>query len=166
MDFGFNFTPPDPEKLEASLRTVKDAFQRAADANTGKAQPMFQTLSDKFNEVMDKSFELSAENIEPMKAIMKLMPSIMEVQMTFSQLRREAENNSAAADALADLQQTIQAESKSLLGSLGLPGGLSGFPGFPGNDDDTPPAPPAPKEKPAAPKFPRPKKPGNGDFKL
>ncbi len=164
----FNFNPPDPEKIEQAVYRLKDAFQRAADAETGAAQPSFQRLSDAFNKLIDDSQSIDLDGGDPMKAIMKLMPTIMDFQSSMSKVRRAGQTNPAAAEAMRELEETLKEEGKGIMDMIGGSlGGLGGF-GFPGSqpnaqdndDDDIAP----PVKKPEAPK--RPRKPGNGDFKL
>jgi hypothetical protein len=169
----FGFTPPDPEKVLQALDNLKAAFQKAADADTGAAQPLFQTLSDKFNQVIDDGMNLAASdpNPNPNKIMMKLMPVMLELKKTLEKIQTIAQTDSRVADAMQDLGESIQKEVTNIMG--GIPG--IGFPGAGGfgapknrptfDQDDTPPAPP----KPPIPKIqPRktPKKPGNGDFEF
>ncbi len=179
MNFGF--TPPDPEKVLQALDNLKAAFQKAADADTGAAQPLFQTLSDKFNQVIDDGMNLAASdpNPNPNKIMMKLMPVMLELKRTLEKIQTLAQSDDKVADTMQELGQSIQDELKSIMGGslpgiggMGFPGGFGG--GLPGglpknrptfDNDDEPPAPPAPKPK--IPKIqPKPKKPGNGDFDL
>lgn len=168
MNFGF--TPPDPEKVLQALDNLKAAFQKAADADTGAAQPLFQNLSDKFNQVIDDGMNLAASdpNPNPNKIMMKLMPVMLELKTTLEKIQRLAQTDSRVADTMEELGQTIQGEVQNIMG--GIPGiggfGMGGPFGAPKNrptfdQDDTPPAPP----KPRIPKIqPKPKKPGDGDF--
>ncbi|MEZ0226519.1 MAG: hypothetical protein ACAH83_18325 [Alphaproteobacteria bacterium] len=171
MNFGF--TPPDPEKVLQALDNLKAAFQKAADADTGAAQPLFQTLSDKFNQVIDDGMNLAASdpNPNPNKIMMKLMPVMLELKKTLEKIQTIAATDSRVADAMEELGQSIQKEVTNIMG--GIPGvGFPGAGGFGGpknrptfDQDDAPPAPP----KPPIPKIqPRktPKKPGNGDFEF
>lgn len=171
MNFGF--TPPDPEKVLQALDNLKAAFQKAADADTGAAQPLFQNLSDKFNQVIDDGMNLAASdpNPNPNKIMMKLMPVMLELKKTLEQIQRIAQTDSRVEGTMAELGESIQKEVQSIMGGLpGIPG--MGFPGGglggPKNrptfdQDDTPPTPP----KPRIPKIqPKPKKPGNGDFEF
>jgi hypothetical protein len=169
----FGFTPPDPEKVLQALDNLKAAFQKAADADTGAAQPLFQTLSDKFNQVIDDGMNLAASdpNPNPNKIMMKLMPVMLELKKTLEKIQTIAQTDSRVADAMQDLGESIQKEVTNIMG--GIPGiGFPGAGGFGGpknrptfDQDDQPPAPP----KPPIPKIqPRktPKKPGNGDFEF
>ncbi|TAL39618.1 MAG: hypothetical protein EPN97_02015 [Alphaproteobacteria bacterium] len=171
MNFGF--TPPDPEKVLQALDNLKAAFQKAADADTGAAQPLFQTLSDKFNQVIDDGMNLAASdpNPNPNKIMMKLMPVMLELKKTLEKIQTLAATDSRVADAMQDLGESIQKEVTNIMG--GIPGmGFPGAGGFGGpknrptfDQDDKPPVPP----KPPIPKIqPRktPKKPGNGDFEF
>lgn len=153
MNFGFN--PPDPDKVLESIGNLKDAFLRAADAETGSAKPLFESLSDKFNSVIEKSMDLASttEKPDPNKLMMQMMPAMMEIQNTVNKIRREAGNNPAAADALRQLEDDIRTEVSNMLG-----GSLPGIPGMP-SIKKTPPKPPAPKG-------PKPKRPGDGSFDL
>ena len=174
MNFGF--TPPDPEKVLQALDNLKAAFQKAADADTGAAQPLFQNLSDKFNQVIDDGMNLAASdpNPNPNKIMMKLMPVMLELKTTLEKIQRLAQTDDRVADTMAELGNSIQTEVQNIMGGIPGIGGLGGAnpfgqrnrPTFDNdNDDAAPPAPPAPKPK--APKIqPKPKKPGNGDFDL
>jgi hypothetical protein len=153
VNFGFN--PPDPEKVLESIGNLKDAFLRAADAETGSAKPLFESLSDKFNSVIEKSMDLAAtsQKPDPNKLMMQMMPAMMEIQRTVEKIRREASSNAAAAQTLSQLEDDIRTEISNIMG-----GSLPGIPGMP-SIKKTPPKPPAPKG-------PTPKRPGNGSFDL
>ena len=156
MDFGF--TPPDPDKALKAFDNIKEAFAKAASADTGKAQPLFQSLSDKFNKMMDDIIEIASNdpNPNPQKIMFKMMPVMISVQQTATQLQRLAQTDSRVADTMAELQDSIKTEIQALIPG-GLPGGFN-LPGA-GNSNR-----PQQDNKPAAPKFPRPKKPGSGNF--
>ena len=178
MNFGF--TPPDPEKVLQALDDLKAAFQRAADADTGAAQPLFQSLSDTFNKVIEDGMNAAASdpNPNPGKIMRQMMPVMLELKTTLEQIQRLAQKDPRVQEAMDDLSGTIQKSVTDLLGGslpgiggLGFPGGFPG--GLPGGnpgknrptfDEDAPPAPKAPKPPlPPAPKI-KPRKPGNGDF--
>jgi hypothetical protein len=153
VNFGFN--PPDPEKVLESIGNLKDAFLRAADAETGSAKPLFESLSDKFNSVIEKSMDLAAtsQKPDPNKLMMQMMPAMMEIQRTVEKIRREASSNAAAAQTLSQLEDDIRTEISNIMG-----GSLPGIPGMP-SIKKTPPKPPASKG-------PKPKRPGDGSFDL
>lgn len=153
MNFGFN--PPDPDKVLESIGNLKDAFLRAADAETGSAKPLFESLSDRFNSVIEKSMDLASqsEKPDPNKMMMQMMPAMMEIQTTVNKIRRDAGNNPAAAETLRQLEEDIRTEVSNMLG-----GALPGMPGIP-SIKKAPPKPPAPKG-------PKPKRPGDGSFDL
>lgn len=132
---------------------IKDAFNDAAQADTGAAQPLFQSLRDKFEKVIDDGMELSAQNPNPNQIMRSLMPVMMELQKTVLQLQRMAQTDPRVANALSNLEDTIRNEVQTLMG--GLPG-VPGLGKSKGNDN-TPPKPPKPS-------LPKPKKPGNGNF--
>jgi hypothetical protein len=170
----FGFTPPDPEKVLQALEDLKAAFQKAADADT-TAQPLFQSLSDTFNKVIDEGMNLSSSdpNPNPGKILRKLMPTMLELKTTLEQIQRAASRDSKVAETMDELGGSIQNAVQGLMGGMpglgfpgmGFPGG--GFPapgGRPTFDDDEPAA-PLPKPKPRPPVIkPKPKKPGAGDF--
>jgi len=160
MDFGF--TPPDPDKALKAFDNIKEAFAKAAAADTGAAQPLFQNLSDKFNKMMDDIIDIASTdpNPNPQKIMFKMMPVMMSVQQTATQLQRLAQTDARVADTMAELQDAIKTEIQSLLpGGIGLPGGFN----LPGAGNNNKPS--SQDNKPAAPKFPpRPKKPGSGNF--
>jgi len=58
MDLGL--PPIDPEKAFNAFENIRKAFQEAASADTGAAQPLFQSLSDKFNKMVDDVMEMGA----------------------------------------------------------------------------------------------------------
>lgn len=150
MNFGF--TPPDPEKILESMDRIKTAFENAAAADTGAAQPLFQSLSDKFNKVISDGMDMASQNPNPNQVMRSLMPVMMELQKTVMQLQRMAQTDSRVANTLSDLEETIKGEVQTLMGSL------PGIPGIPGiGRGGKPPVPPKP---------PKPKKPGNGSFDL
>lgn len=165
MDFPFDFNPPDPHQLQQALYRIKDAFQRAAEAETGAAQPLFQNLSDKFNTAVDSlnEIEMDEQNLDPIKLVMKIGPMVMDLQRTQKRLIDEAGKNPAAAEALRELQETMQEEMKGLMSGISF-GGQNPF-GTSGDSDNDNIEPPAPKPA-QKPKFPKPPKPGKGDFKL
>lgn len=172
-----DFNPPDPEKIQQAIFRLKDAFQRAADADTGSSQPAFQNLNDKFNDIVELQESLDLDGLagggtpdfaKLAETAMKAISTISGFNKAMNDVRREAQSNPSAAIAWEELQDALKEEGKELSGGLSFPGG--GFPGggFPGpfgrnddgaNDDniDDTPKPPKPKG---------PKKPGNGGFKL
>lgn len=157
MDLGL--PPIDPEKAFNAFENIRKAFQEAASADTGAAQPLFQSLSDKFNKMVDDVMELGATdpNISPSKIMFKMMPVIMDVQKTASQLQRLAQTDERVAETMATLAGTIKNELTSLLPAGGLGGlNLPGLGGLGGGNST-----PASEDKPNInPK--KPKKPGNG----
>lgn len=150
MNFGF--TPPDPDKVLESLGRLKDAFLRAADAETGRAKPLFESLSDTFNKTIDDAMDMASRNTnpDPNKIMMQMMPAMMQLQNAVNQLRREASTNPAAAKTLQQLESDIREEVSNMMG-----GAIPGMPSI----KKTPPKPPAPKG-------PKPKRPGDGSFDL
>lgn len=145
MNFGFN--PPDPDAVKEAMNRLKDVFAKAAAADTGSAQPLFQKLSDSFNNAVDAALDLQDKNpgMDPRQAMMQLMPTLMQVQSSMNRLQQAARTNPQAADALQELMTDMRSEMSALLG---------GMPGFPGQGPATPPKPPTP------PKGPAPRKPG------
>ncbi|MDE1151424.1 MAG: hypothetical protein PW788_02710 [Micavibrio sp.] len=166
MDFGF--TPPDPDKALQALDNIKAAFAKAAAADTGAAQPLFQSLSDKFNKLLDDIIDIASNdpNPNPQKIMFKMMPVIMSVQMTAQKLQQAAQNDPRVGETLQELAGTVRSEIQALIpggGSIGFPGGFN----LPGADNSNQPAAPQQPKKPSlppAPRFPKPKKPGGGDF--
>lgn len=158
MDFGL--PPVDPEKAFNAFENIKRAFQDAASADTGAAQPLFQKLSDTFNKLVDDVMDMAATdpNPSPSKIMMKMMPVILDVQRTGTKLQQLAQTDERVAETMEKLARTIQSEVQNILPAGGLPGfGLPG--GLSGGDLPKPPKPP----KPPVP----PKKPGNpGSFDL
>lgn len=158
MDFGL--PPIDPEKAMKAFDNIKNAFLEAAAADNA-AQPLFQSLSDKFNKMVEDVMEMAStgEDISPSKIMFKMMPVIMDVQRTASQIAKLAQTDDQVAETLQGLSDTIRREVSNIMPA----GGLPGFPGMPspgGFDDETPP--------PNKPKKPQPpKKPGGpGNFDL
>lgn len=175
-----DFNPPDPEKIQQSIFRLKDAFQRAADADTGSSQPAFQKLNDKFNDLVELQDSLDLEGLagggspdfaKLAETAMKAISTISGFQKAMNEVRGEAQSNPSAAIAWEELQETLKEEGKELSGGMSFPGGGfpgGGFPGFPGgrNDDQGPANDDDVDQTPKAPKPPKPKKPGNGGFKL
>ena len=163
MDFGF--TPPDPDKAIQALDNIKAAFAAAAAAPTGAAQPLFQSLSDKFNTMLDTVIDMAQNdpNPNPQKIMMKLAPVMFGLKQTATKLQAAAQNDPRVADTLAELMNTVKTEITSI-----IPQGFS-LPGFnlpSAGDNNQPPAAPKPP-LPKAPKLdnkPKPKKPGGGSF--
>jgi hypothetical protein len=140
VNFGFN--PPDPNDILEALERLKDVFARAASADTGSAQPLFQKLSDTFNKAVDAATDLQENNpdMHPQQAMMQLMPMLMQVQTSVQRLEQAARTNPAAAQALQELKGDLQNETRSLMG---------GLPGFPGTAaPKQPPRPPRPPKGP------------------
>lgn len=163
----------DPEDILKAVERMREAFNRAAEADSGSAQRLFQKLSSKIDNLFDQAMDPRNQDLEPKKMVMKMLPSVMELQMTMSQIKREAQSNAQAAEVLDQLSREIQDEAKVLLPMLGnLPGIIGGLPGgfkLPGMDfgqpkepPQTPPAPPSPPKKSPRP----PRKPGSDGFKF
>lgn len=156
----------DPEEILKAVERIREAFNRAAEADSGSAQRTFKKLSSKIDALITQSMDPRNQDADPKKMMMKMLPQIMDLQMTMSQLKREAQSNPLAANVLVDLARDIQDEVKTLLPMLGNIPGIPGLPKLPGMDfgqpKDTPKNPPAP---PAAPKPPR-KPGGGGGFKF
>ena len=156
----------DPEEILKAVERIREAFNRAAEADSGSAQRTFKKLSSKIDALITQSMDPRNQDADPKKMMMKMLPQIMDLQMTMSQLKREAQSNPLAANVLADLARDIQDEVKTLLPMLGNIPGIPGLPKLPGMDfgqpKDTPKNPPEP---PAAPKPPR-KPGGGGGFKF
>lgn len=156
----------DPEEILKAVERIREAFNRAAEADSGSAQRTFKKLSSKIDALITQSMDPRNQDADPKKMMMKMLPQIMDLQMTMSQLKREAQSNPLAANVLADLARDIQDEVKTLLPMLGNIPGIPGLPKLPGMDfgqpKDTPKNPPAP---PAPPKPPR-KPGGGGGFKF
>lgn len=166
MDLGL--PPVDPEKALKAFENIKNAFLEAASAETS-AQPLFQSLSDKFNKMVEDVMEMAAtdSNPSPSKIMFKMMPVIMDVQRTASQIAQLAQTDEKVAETLQTLSDTIKGEISNIMPAGGL-GGF-GIPGFPGSQpggldgDDLPP----PSKPNIHPKKPGPKKPGKpGNFDL
>jgi len=157
--------PIDPEKALKAFDNIRNAFLEAAAADTA-AQPLFQSLSDKFNKMVEDVMEMAATeaNPSPSKIMFKMMPVIMDVQRTATQIAKLAQTDSQVADTLQTLSDSIKREVTSIMPA----GGLPGFPGMPDpgvfGGDDTPP----PSKPNIHPKKPQPpKKPGGpGNFDL
>ncbi len=153
----------DPEEILQIVERIRDAFNRAAEADTGSSQAVFKKVAAGVDRLFVQATDPSNQGQDPQKLFMKFLPSIMQLQMAASQLKREVQNNPLAAQAYADLQSEVQEEAKALLPLLGKFGNLPGFPKLPGmdfgqnNPPQEPPAPPAPKKK-------KPGKPNGGGF--
>lgn len=160
MDLGL--PPVDPEKAFKAFENIKNAFLEAASAPTS-AQPLFQSLSDKFNKMVEDVMEMAAmdPNISPSKIMFKMVPVIMDVQRTAGQIAKLAQTDDQVAETLQTLSESIKREVTNIMPA----GGLPGFPGLPspGASDDTPPSKPNIHPKKPQP----PKKPGGpGNFDL
>lgn len=143
MNFGFN--PPDPKDVMEAMERLKDVFSKAAQADTGSAQPLFQKLSDSFNKAVDAALDLQKNNpgLPPQQAMMQLMPTLVQVQTSVQRIEQAAHTNPDAAQALQELKGDLQNEMRALMG---------GLPGFPGAAK--------PKQPPQPPKPPKPRGPG------
>lgn len=151
---GFN---PDPENAFKAMEKLKEAFNRAADANTGRAQPLFEKLADNFTKIIDDSIDLAEKSggrpPSPKELQEKLMPAIMSVQSSLQKIAREAQSNPAAAAALMQLQKDMQEAMKLMMGK----GPSNGNGGAVKPSKPNPPGPNGPKKSP-------PKKGGDLDF--
>lgn len=152
---------PDPEKALQAVERIKEAFNKAAEADTGVSQPLFQKLADNFTNVLDKAQQADPQ-ADMKETIFDLIPSFMKLQSAFSAVEARSKTDPSVAQALGELKGTMQQEMKNMMPAgldniLGGLGGLGGFPGLGGSDD-----------KPAAPKPPKksPRKPKDGDFDL
>lgn len=152
---------PDPEKALQAVERIKEAFNKAAEADTGVSQPLFQKLSDNFTNLLDK-----AQNADPeadiKETIFDLLPSVGKLQSAFSAVEARSKSDPSVAQALGELRGTMQQEMKNMLPAgldniLGALGGFGGFPSF-GKGDDKPST-PKPGKKAQ-------KKPKDGDFDL
>lgn len=148
----------DPEEILKAVERIREAFNRAAEAESGTTT--FKKLSKKIDALIAQSMDPSNQDADPKKLMMKMLPQVMDLQMTMQQLKREAETNPAVKAVLTDLARDIQEEVKTLLPLLGnnIPG-IPGLPKIPGMDFGLPKEPPTPPA-PRAPKPPR--KPGGG----
>lgn len=152
----------DPEEILKAVERIREAFNRAAEADSGSSQRSFKKLAGKIDNLIAQSMDPRNQDSDPKKMMMKMLPQIMDLQMTMSQLKREAQSNPAAATVLADLARDIQDEMKSLLPMLGNIPGIPGMPKFPGMDFGQPKQPPVPPKPPAPPARQPPKDNGDG----
>lgn len=155
----------DPEEILKAVERIREAFNRAAEADSGASQRTFKKLASKIDGLIAQSMDPRNQDADPKKMMMKMLPQIMDLQMTMSQIKREAQNNPAAATVLADLARDIQDEIKTLLPMLGNIPGIPGLPKLPGMDFGQPKDEPKKPTPPAAPKPPR-KPGGGGGFKF
>ena len=110
----------DPEELFNRLR---DVFNRAAEADSGTAQPLFQKLADKVDRLYKQATDPANQNLDRQKMMFKMAPLIMDLQLTMKQIEAEVKRNPQAAEVLAQLSSDMQQELKALMGNIpGLPG--------------------------------------------
>jgi hypothetical protein len=149
----------DPEELFNRLR---DVFNRAAEADSGTAQPLFQKLADKVDRLYKQATDPANQNLDRQKMMFKMAPLIMDLQLTMKQIEAEVKRNPQAAEVLAQLSSDMQQELKALMGNIP---GLPGLPKLPGMDFGQPREPKAPPAPPAPKRDTPPRKPG-GKFKF
>jgi hypothetical protein len=149
---GFNF---DPDKAFKFIEDIKAAYAKAADAETGNAKPAFAALERNFNNMLNDAMNASEDEGTPdyKKIAMKMLPSMIGLQMAFNQTAVAAKTNPAAAAALDAFKEDIKAATQNLIGGFNLP-----FPGLGSSRNDNEPPKPA---KPDPKKYP-PKRPRNG----
>ncbi len=163
------FDPNDfNDKFVTIIEKAKDAFRKAADADTGNAKPLFEELYNDFSDKFDNPSE--EQNHQEM------LQGFLKTIALQKKLAEEAKINPAAKEALETMQRDIgdafksALDLKSLFNSFGGLGGLGGIDlgkladKFGGlgkndnekNDDITSDVPPKKKNN----------KPKDGDFKL
>ncbi len=160
----------DPTEIIEAVERIRDAFNRAAEADSGAATPYFQRLArsmEKLKEIESDPSLLDSQ--DPMRLVMRMLPLVMDVRTTTQRLQQLAATDPKAAATLKTLRDEVQLELQTTLPKLGgLIGNLPKFPGMPDLGDFNRPQPPRPA--PEAPKpapAPKPKrKKGGDDYKL
>ncbi len=87
----------DPEEILKAVERIREAFNRAAEADSGSAQRTFKKLSSKIDALITQSMDPRNQDADPKKMMMKMLPQIMDLQMTMSQLKREAQSAKQSA---------------------------------------------------------------------
>jgi hypothetical protein len=168
----------DPQELLNAVERIRDAFNRAAEADSGSATQLFKKLARSVNTLHEAAADPAlAQN--PKAAAFRLLPAIMDLQFTASRIEKEAQQNPLAAATLQTLVADVEHEVQSILPMIEgiLPSlGLPKIPGLDLEDLLKRPAPKAdPKPESQAPKpaakpqpAPKPRKPkkSNDDFTL
>lgn len=113
-----NFNP-DPDKVIEAMEKLTEAFERAAAADTGAHQPLFQQLSDTFNEVTERAMDMGASQMPPEVILQQLTPVILQMQFAVEQIKSVARSNPAIADTLQTLESDIQDAMSGLIPGLG-----------------------------------------------
>lgn len=150
----------DPQELFDAMEGIRAAFNRAADADSGTATPLFRQVARTINKVLDEANNPDNADQDPKKAMMKLFPDVMALQFALSRIRAELPRNPAAAATFVTLQEDLKVELEKLKNLVpGVIDALRNLPGFPSLPDfdlgkpksSEPPKPapkPAPKKKP------------------
>lgn len=155
----------DPEEILKAVERIREAFNRAAEADSGNAQRLFEKLATRMDALITQGLDPRNQNMDRRKILLKMLPSLMEVKAITAQLQREIQTNSDAAAVLEQLLHDIQEEAKTVLPLLGNLPNIPGLPKLPGMDFGQPKQPPQeppapPVKKPDAP----PRKRGGGKF--
>jgi hypothetical protein len=167
-----NFNPPDPYQLQQSLYRLQDAFQRAADADTGSAKPHFQSLSDQFSKAVETISQLEAAP-QDLGSMIKLAGTISSLMKNLgpatAALRQEVAQNPAAKQAMQEMDHAMKEEMQALVsqmfGNVSLDDLFGGNKPFGANDDNDHIEPEQKHEQKPKKKLNKPK-PGSGDYKL
>jgi len=100
--------PPHGDPFLEVFERLKDIFQRAAQAPTGTAQPLFQELSDIFCNAIDDAAHLAM--VDRRAALQQLFVALQEIQPVIVSLERAAQTNPAAEKTLRQVEADLQTE--------------------------------------------------------
>jgi len=134
----FNFSSADPEESKRKLETIRDIFQEAANKSVTKAQPLYQNITDGFNNFLNKgdSIQQSTNMQDAMKA---LQPMLTGLTTNIQSIQKMAMTDFSVAAEFKDVMTKFQEELKPTKNASS----------------------PAPRIK-----RPAPKNPGKGNFKF
>lgn len=166
----------DPQEIIEAVERIREAFNRAAENDSGAATPYFQRLAKALERLKQIENDPSMLDIDPqrpqdiMRLMMTFMPLVQDVRNSGKRIQELAQTDDKAAATLNALRQEVQAETQQLLPKLGgLLGNLPKFPGMPDLGDfnrDAEQPKPKPEAKPQ-PKQPRPpRRKGGGNYDL
>lgn len=149
-----NFNPDDAKRV---IEYVRDAFNRAAQADSGASQRTFKKMASSIEGLSNMLEKSNGRSLDPRMIFM-----LMDLQKTATQLKEEVQNNPQAAAVFKQLMSEIQDDLKDVLPGLGNLPPIPGLPKLPGMDFGLPKNPPKPPTPPAPKGGKPPRKPGDG----
>ena len=112
MDFNQGY--PDPERVEECIENLKSAFNKAAAADSGRAKPLFETLSQQFETALDEAKTRKQRGATSPLSPSELMPALVGIQATTRRIAIEAQTNPKAFQVLKELEEDVKQEIQKL----------------------------------------------------